>query len=520
MIPAQMTKIPLENKLKQRLALLICILLLLVVSPTVVMADTSASYLKPYLKTISQKVSEFQLANGMKFVILENHQAPVVSFVTYANVGGVDEPDGQTGVAHFLEHLAFKGTETIGTSDYAAESALLQKLNGIFEQIKENQKVNNSAEVSRLQQEFKQVQQAAQKYVKVNQFGQIVEKSGGEDLNAQTTADATIYHYSFPSNKLELWMALESDRFRDPVFREFFKEKEVILEERRMRTENSPIGQLLEAFLESSFTIHPYKRPVIGYTKDLKVVSPDNVSEFFKRYYTPSNLTVAIVGDVDPLQVKKMAQEYFGGYKSQSPPPPVKVIEPKQTQTKEVNLTLKSQPWYLEGYHVPALSDPDNAIYDVISTLLSQGRTSRLYKSLIEDKQLAIVAEGGSGFPGDRYPNLMIFYALSTPGSSLEKVSKALENELERLKNEPVSKQELDRAKNILIVDIFNTLESNLGMAKDLAQYQAKTGSWRNLFKQLESIEKVTPADIERVARKTFTVENRTIGRILTQANQ
>jgi predicted Zn-dependent peptidase len=516
-----MIKIFLQNKLIRKPAVAIFLLLnILLLSPAVGLADTSASNLKPYLEKISQKITEFELSNGMKFIILENHQAPVVSFVTYANVGGVDEPDGQTGVAHFLEHLAFKGTKTIGTNNYQAESPLLQKLNQLFEQIKENQKANNTQEVVRLQQEFKQVQQEAQKYVKVNEFGQIVEKSGGENLNAQTSADATIYHYSFPSNKLELWMALESDRFEDPVFREFFKEKEVILEERRMRTENSPIGQLLEAFLDLSFTNHPYKRPVIGYTKDLKIVSPENVSDFFKRYYSPNNLTVAIVGDVEPLKVKELAQKYFGHYKSQAAPPKVKILEPEQKQTKEVTLTLKSQPWYLEGYHVPALSDPDNAVYDVISTILSEGRTSRLYKSLIQDKRQAILAQGGSGFPGDKYPNLMIFYAMSTPGTPLDKVAKSLDQELERLKNEPVSREELDRAKTSLIVNIFNNLESNLGMAKELAQYQAKTGSWRNLFKQLEAIEKVTPTDIQRVARATFTPENRTIGRILTQANQ
>jgi len=509
-----------QRKFKQYLVTGICFLLLIFTSYTApVLADSSASFLKPYIERISQQVSEFELANGLKFIVLENHQSPIVSFVTYANVGGVDEPDEQTGVAHFLEHLAFKGTQTIGTTDYQAEQPLLQQLNQLFELLKEQEKAQNTEEVKRLQEEFKEVQKAAQKYVKVNEFGQIVSQAGGEELNAQTSADATIYFYSFPANKLELWMSLESDRFLEPVFREFFKEKEVILEERRLRTENSPIGQLLEAFLESAFTVHPYKRPVIGYTKDLKVVSPDNVMAFFKRYYPPSNLTVAIVGDVNPAEVKRLAHKYFSRYKAQTTPPGVTIVEPKQTETKQVNLTLKTQPWYIEGYHCPSLNHPDNAIYDVMSAILSQGRTSRLYKSLVEEKRLAIVAKGGNGFPGNRYPNLMIFYALTTPGTDLETLENALNVELDRLTKEPVSLEELNRAKTNLITDVFNTLESNLGMARQLAEYQAKTGSWENLFNQLSAIEQVTPADIQRVAQATFRAENRTIGRIITQEN-
>jgi predicted Zn-dependent peptidase len=480
-------------------------------------ADSSETFLKPYLDKISHQVSEFQLANGLKFIVLENHQSPTISFVTYANVGGVDEPDGKTGVAHFLEHLAFKGTQTIGTTDYSSEKPLLDKLNLIFEGIKENQKRQNLTEVQRLEKEFEQIEQQAQQYVRVNEFGQIVEKNGGQDLNAQTSADSTVYFYSFPSNKLELWMSLESERFLHPVFREFFKEKQVILEERRMRTEDSPIGQLLEAFLNTAFTNHPYKRPVIGYTKDLRTVSPENVSTFFNSYYSPHNLTMAIVGDVNPQEVEKLAKKYFSRYPSSPVFSKVDIIEPKQIKSKEVDLSLNSQPWFIEGFHVPALSSGNNAVYDVISSILTQGRTSRLYKSLIEKQRLAILAQGDIGFPGNRYPNLMIFYALTTPGTNVNQIENALDYELELLKTEPVTSEELERAKTTLIADIFSNLDSNLNIAKQLAEYQAKTGSWRNLFSQIEAIKKVSRLDIQKIAKETFRQDNRTIGRILTQ---
>jgi predicted Zn-dependent peptidase len=190
-------------------------------------------------------------------------------------------------------------------------------------------------------------------------------------------------------------------------------------------------------------------------------------------------------------------------------------VEPNQTKTKEITLKLASQPWYLEGYHRPALNHPDHAVYEVIATLMSEGRTSRLYKALVEDKQLALAAQGFNGFPGDKYPNLLLFYALTAPNASVEEVAQGLNLELERLKNEPVSEQELERVKNQLRAALLRGLDSNMGMARSLIEYEVKTGDWRNLFAQLDAYNAVTAADIQRVAKETFTPENRTIGRIL-----
>jgi predicted Zn-dependent peptidase len=231
-------------------------------------------------------------------------------------------------------------------------------------------------------------------------------------------------------------------------------------------------------------------------------------------------LTVAIVGDVDPKEVKRLAEIYFGRFPQKPTPPPLAIVEPKQTQTKEVTLTLPSQPWYLEGYHRPALDSADNATFEVISTIMSSGRTSRLYKTLVEDKQVALVAEGDNGFPGDKYPNLMLFYAQTAPNVTVEQAGQALRQEIERLKTEPVSEEELERAKNQLQAGLLRSLDSNQGMARLLTEYEVKTGDWRNLFNQLTAIAAVTPADIQRVAQQTFTPENRTTGRILSDASQ
>jgi predicted Zn-dependent peptidase len=477
---------------------------------------TTAQSIQPYLDGVIQRISEFRLDNGIKFIVLKRDKAPVVSFVTYADVGGADEPNGKTGVAHFLEHLAFKGTTRIGTKDYKAEKPLLDKLDELSKQIQAAKKAGKEAEVAQLKAEFSKTEAQAASLVKQNELGQIVEEAGGVGLNAATSADATVYFYSFPANKLELWMSLESERFLDPVFREFYKEQDVILEERRLRTDNSPIGKMIEAFLDTAFKEHPYRRPVIGYNEDIRNLTREDVQEFFETHYVPSQLTMAVVGDVDPAKVKELAQVYFGRYKARPAKPGVTVVEPPQQQTREVSLKLPTQPWYLEGYHRPAVTHPDDVVYGIIGRLLSNGRTSRLYKSLVEEKQVALSAQGFSGFPGDKHPNLMLFYALTAPGHTVDTVATALRSEIERLKTEPVSPQELERVKTQSQADLLRSLDSNMGMARSLVEYEVKTGDWRNLFKELEQITAVSAADIQRVAKATFTPENRTIGKLLT----
>lgn len=478
---------------------------------------SSQSSIQPYLDRVMKQLTVFRLDNGLKFIVLERHQAPVVSFLTYANVGGVDEPDGQTGIAHFLEHLAFKGTKQIGTTDYKAEKILLNRLEQLDNQIKTAKAKGEKDGLTELQTKFKLIEAQALRLVKQNELGQIVQQAGGVGLNATTSSEATRYFYSFPANKLELWMSLESERFLEPVFREFYKEKDVILEERRMRVDNSPVGLMVEKFIDTAFQVHPYRRPVIGYEEDIRNLTPTNIKAFFDNYYVPSNLTIAIVGDVNPDEVKRLAKIYFGRYQAK-PKTPAKIIpEPKQTATREVTLELSSQPWYFEGYHRPAVTDADNVVYDIIGSLLSSGRTSRLYKSLIEKQRIALAAEGISSFPGDKYPNLMLFYALTAPGNTVDDVAIALRQEIEKLKTEPVSKTELQRIKNQARAGLLRSLDSNMGMAQQLLEYEVKTGSWQNLFKQLDDIAAVTPEDIQRVAQMTFIPENRTVGKLLSK---
>ncbi len=479
------------------------------------LAQQPGSSIQPYLDRVAEEVTEFTLDNGMKFIVLEQHEAPVVSMMLYANVGAANEEDGKTGVAHYLEHLAFKGTTRIGTTNYPAEKAALDQLDEVFSQLLAAEASGDEAQMAALTAEFEALQAEAASYVEQNKFGQIIEQAGGTGLNATTSADATRYFYSLPSNKLELWFSLESERFLDPVLREFYKEKEVILEERRMRVDNSPIGQMVERFSEVAFTNNPYRRPVIGYQEDLRKATRADVQAFFDLYYGPSNLIAAIVGDVDPNQVRQLAEAYFGRYQPRATPPALNVDKSDQNEPRDFTLELISQPWYLEGFHRPGIEDSDHVVYSMIDSILTGGRTARLYKALVEP-QIALDIGSSNGFPGDKQSSVLLLYGLTAPGHTVEEIAIGLEAELQRLKDEPVDVDTLERVKTQARAGLLGLLDSNNGMASLLAEYEAKTGDWRNVFAELQAIEAVSAADVQRVARATFRPENRTVGKLIS----
>jgi predicted Zn-dependent peptidase len=499
----------------QRWLTAVALTLLLLGGMGVNAAPGAAQSIQPYLDQIAAAVTEFTLDNGMKFIVMERSQAPVVSFMIHANVGAVNETDGQTGVAHYLEHLAFKGTSRIGTLDHAAEQQVLAAMDEVFAEILAAEAAGDQARATELTAELKTLEQQAATFVRQNQYGQIIEQAGGVGLNATTAADATRYFYSLPSNKLELWMSLESERFLDPVFREFFEEKNVILEERRMRVDNSPIGTMVEQFLETAFERHPYRRPVIGYQEDLYVATRQDIQAFYDTYYGPGNLTAVVVGDVDAAEVQRLAEVYFGRYPARPTPPEPVIDEPPQTTPRQFTLELPSEPWYLEGYHRPGLTHPDHVIYGMIDSLLVGGRTSRLYKAVVEEAQIALDIGSLNGFPGDKYDNIFLLYGLTAPGHSPDEIGALFQQELDRLQGQPVSVAELNRVKTQARAGLLRSLASNSGMASLLAEYEAKTGDWRNVFRNLEAIEQVSAADVQRVAQGLFQSSQRTVGKLI-----
>lgn len=471
------------------------------------------------LANFEKRMTEFRLDNGLKFLILERHEAPVVSFHTYADVGSVDEVKGITGLAHLLEHMAFKGSKTVGTKNYEAEVSAMKKMDEAFFALKAERRKGEHADKKRLeklQKQLQEAQQEAQRYLIHDEFEEAINREGGVGLNAYTSVDATHYVVSLPSNKAELWMSLESGRFLNPVFREFYSEKDVVMEERR-RIQSQPVSRLLEDFLTVAYKAHPYGDPIVGYMSDLKTLTRAEVNVFFKKYYSPSNLTIAIVGDVNPQQIRELAEIYFGRIPGRLKPDPVETVEPPQRGERRVEVEDPSQPFVLIGYHKPDINHPDNAVFNTITDIVGIGRTSRLYKSLVKEKKIAISASGFPGYPGDKYPGLFLFYAVPAKGHTNEECEEAIYAEIEKLKTEPVSPEELEKAKTRSRAGLIRQLASNRGLAVQLTFYEVITGDWRNLFKQLDKIDQVTAEDIQRVAKKYFTTKNRTVGIIVTK---
>jgi predicted Zn-dependent peptidase len=475
------------------------------------------------MTSFEKRVTVKTLPNGLTFVICQRHEAPVFSFYTIVDAGSSQDPRGRTGLAHMFEHMAFKGTPTIGTTDWTAEKVALEKVEKAYTAYideREKRVGREDKKVAELQKAWKDTIAEANKYVIPNQFGQIVESAGGEGLNAQTSWDSTDYMYSLPVNKFELWAYLESERFLHPVMREFYKERDVVVEERRMRTDSSPIGRLIEQFTAESFTASPYHRPTVGYYSDLQTFSATDAEHFFHQYYIPSNMVVGVVGDIDPAKAIPVLEKYFARIPSASKPIDETSVEPPQNSERVVKLTDQSQPYYLEGYHRPDYLNADDAVYDVITDLLSDGRTSRLYRSLVRDKKIALAAAGFSGFPGIKYSHLFVFYALPTSGHTTQEVGDAIHAEIEKLKTSDVSDEELQMIKTREKAGLIRKLGSNEGLANELAEYQTRYGDWRELFKSVDRIDKVSKADIRRIANQIFTENNRSVAYIQTAAPQ
>jgi predicted Zn-dependent peptidase len=473
------------------------------------------------LASFEKRITVKKLDNGLTVIIGERPEAPVFSFYTHVDAGSAQDPLDKTGLAHMFEHMAFKGTDKIGTKDYPAEKVALAKVETAYAAyIAERDKRigRDEQKLKQLETAWQEATKAANQYVIPNQFDEIVERNGGTGINASTDLDETNYFYSLPENRLELWAYLESERFMHPVMREFYKERNVVIEERRLRTDSNPTGRLLEQFITAAFQASAYHRPTIGWMSDLNTFSATDAQKFFDEYYIPSNMVVTVVGDVRPSEAMPIIEKYFGRIPSGPKPDERITTEPPQNSERRVVLQDPSQPLYLEGYHRPDYRDPDDAVYDAITDLMSEGRTSRLYRALVRDQKIASAAAGFTGLPGNKYPHLFAFYAFPLPGHKPDEMAGPIHAEIEKLKKEDISDDELKMIKTRAKANLIRSLDSNSGLATELGLNQARYGDWRELFREVDRIDKITKADIRRVANKTFTENNRTVGIIETAA--
>ncbi len=465
---------------------------------------------------IEDKVREYSLKNGMKILMVERHNSPTVALWVRYKVGSVNELSEERGVAHMLEHMLFKGTRTIGSRNYAAEKPLLARIEKTAQALMAEKLKRDKADkrkIETLARELASLEAAADKDVVPNEYSQIYAKNGGLSLNAFTAKDTTAYMVNLPSNKLELWAAMESDRMRNAVLRQFYTERNVVMEERRRTYDAEPGGRLWEAFLAAAFAAHPYGQPTIGWASDIENLSRTKAESFLHRYYAPNNAVVAIIGNIDPRKTVAMVEKYFGSIPPGKAVRPVATDEPQQGGEKRIEIVGDAEPEVLIGFHKPTVPSADDYVFDVIDMLLADGRTSRLYKKLVLEKQLATDVSTAVA-PGIKYPDLFIIAATPRSPHTVKEVEEAVYGELERLKTEPVTRRELQKILNKLEADEIHSMGSNSGLAYRLTEYEASVGTWRYMVDHRKKVAEVSPEDVSRIARKYLVRENRTVGYI------
>ena len=407
-----------------------------------------------------RKVTETVLPNGLKVLLKEEHKSPVVTFQIWYRVGARNERLGKTGLSHVLEHMMFKGSKKYGPK----------------------------------------------------QFSQVVQRNGGND-NAFTSKDYTAYFENFAADRLEIAMDLESDRMQNLLLdpKDFLSERDAVKEERRMRYEDDPTNTMVEQMMATAFAAHPYQWPVIGWMADIGNLTRDDLYQHYRTYYAPNNATIVVVGDIDQKKVLTLVQKYFGNIPRGPEVPKVGAAEPKQLGEKRIVVKQEAElPAIYAGYKVPTIKHPDAYALNVLQGILASGKSSRLYKSLVYEKQIALYA-GGDYEDVSADPHLFYVYAGVMPGKSTDEVEKALYAEIERLKNEPVADEELQKAKNQAEASFVMSQDSVFYQAMLLGQFET-IAEWRIYARYLDNIRAVKKEDIQRVAREYFTEDNRTVG--------
>ena len=459
------------------------------------------------------RVRRVTLDNGMRFLIMQRGTAPVFSANLRFRVGSVDDPGGASGMAHLFEHMAFKGTSIIGVRDTGAEAGILDAIDRAVHQLHAELNRGEAADPERLvelrQEIASQTERHAQLVIK-DEFSEILSGQGAQGLNASTGQDFTSYVMSLPSNRLELWCLMESARLQDLILREFYSERDVVMEEHRMRIEDQPDGKLYEQLLLTAYQAHPYRVSVVGWMEDLARMTREDAREFRRRHYVPNNAVAAIVGDIDPVEAEKLIRKYFEALSPAPPPPAPTLREPLQKGERRVVVEYDAEPSLMIAFHKPSMPHPDDAVFDVIESLLTSGRTSRLFRRLVMETR---VASNVSAFeaPGERYPNLFIVVADPRAPHTAAEVQSVLLEEIDRLAREPATARELEKIRNQVETSFLYSLRSNQGLAWQLSYYEILTGKWENLLRYQKEVTGVTPERLQDVAARTFVPSNRTV---------
>lgn len=495
-------------------------------------------------------VQEMSLDNGMRVLLLPREGSPTVAFVMQFAVGGVHEHLGTTGVAHLLEHMLFKGTETIGTADVEAERRLFARADSIHDRILELKAERIAAgepidthpvdtqpteadstpsspgaphpvdhRISELQAALEAVEDSARSYVVSNEFDRILSRAGARGLNATTTSESTSYFVELPANLTELFFILESDRMANPVFREFYTERDVVMEERRMRVESSPGGALYETHLEAAYTVHPYGVPVVGYRSDLATLRRADVERYYRDFYGPNNAVLAVVGDFEPEKVRGWVGEYLAPIPRGEEPPAVFAVEPEQRGERRVELEWDAEPSLRIGWHVPPTMHRDAPALAVLSSILTGGRTARLHRRLVTEERVASSVFSSMG-PGTLYPRLFQIDVSPVHPATTADLEAAVYEEIERIAAEGPTTEEVERVRNQIAASAIRRLRSNFGLALQLADSESLFDDWRATFRSTDRLRDVTAEDVQRVAGEYFDETNRTVAVLVTKREE
>ena len=486
--------------MNRSIALIIALLLLY--APGMVFGST----------VLEDKVFAHRFENGLKLLVVERHDTPIVSAYITIGVGSVHETSETRGVAHLLEHMLFKGTETLGTTDYSQEKPLLEEIERVGSQL-DSLRLHKDAdadEVAALEKQLADLQAEHKQYVVKDVFSNLYSENGGVGYNAFTSKDLTTYLISLPANKLELWALIESDRMKNPVLREFYTERDVIREERRRSYDTNPARKHYQSLVTNAFEVHPYRNPIIGWHSDIANLSPQKTRTFLEKYYAPINTVIALVGDIRAADAVALVDRYFGDIAPGTPVPCVAAVEPEQNGEKRVVEIFDAEPRLAIAWHKPTMPDKDDYAFDLIDQVLGSGRTSRLYRSLVEEQKLA-TSVSVYGAPGARYPNLFVIAGIPRHPHTVAELEAAIYAELDKLKTELVSDAELTKVRNRLLTDQLRQLNSNSGLARLLTSYQSLAGDWRYLANYAAEIEKLSAEDLRQVANRYFKKSNRTV---------
>jgi predicted Zn-dependent peptidase len=474
-------------------------------------------------------VEEHTLANGMRWLLYEQHDSPTVAAFWTARVGSVNEPPGITGISHFFEHMMFKGTRTIGTTNIDEDLRLIDEQERIRDAMRAEMEVmrerlrrgeiddlqrpeNWTERYKELDRQFDALVQKQRETIVKDQLDLIYTKNGGEALNAFTSEDQTAYFLRLPKNRLELWAWLESDRLLNPVFREFYSERDVVFEERRLSTESTPLGKYDEEFNALFWEASPYKWPVVGWASDIPMYTLAQAKQYFATYYAPNNLTGVLAGDFKAAAVKPLLERYFGRIpRGTTEPPPVVTLEPKQLGEKRYNAEAETSPTLRIWWKTVGALHKDTPALDLLSDVLS-GRTGRLYKGLVLGRQVANAAS--ASIDDRKYGGIFVAEVTVKDGKEPAAAEAAVYEEISKLQAEDVPAEELQKVKNAYKANAYRRLSSPFFVGFQLLHYDAM-GDWRLINTSAERADAVTAADLRRVAQEYLTKENRTAATFL-----